>query len=335
MRPCPFFFGGKRRLPKGTSDPFRVTLYSLEAMQRVVFTAVFSAMILCGQSPDFTGVWKADLSQSKLSGPPGPPPSKYLVLIEQKPAEFNRRTHEQAPLISETTGVWGERGQQRTLLTVFNNGQPRVRAYQGVPTRMTASMHGSTLTITGEVAGRSSGFTRTYKVSPDGKTLNVSIVSTNEGKTMESTLLLVKQADADGEELRKPEETAEAHFKNVKTASLKKLPESEFINQMHYFAWSLNRNCEFCHVAHKFDSDDKDEKKTARKMIDMVAAIDENHFDGHPDVRCFTCHEGHARPLAHPQYPDEAAEEKAGIEKAAAERRQAAPPQGAPPVGPR
>jgi hypothetical protein len=300
-------------------------------MQKILVTAVLSATLVCAESPDITGVWKADLAQSKIAGPPGPPPSNYLVIIEQKTAEFNPRTHEQAPLITETTGVWGQRGEQRSVLTVFNNGKQAIRPYEGVPTRLTATAQGDTLTIAGEVAGRPSSFTRAYKLSPDGKTLTVNIDSANEGRKMESTLVLIKQPDTAGEELRKPEELAGVHFKNVKTESLKSLPASEFINRMHYFAWSLNENCEFCHVAHKFDSDDKREKKTARKMIDMVAAIDGNHFEGHPAVECFTCHEGHEHPLSHPQFAEEAAAEKEARDKLAAENRQAGPRQPPPP----
>jgi hypothetical protein len=42
-------------------------------------------------------------------------------------------------------------------------------------------------------------------------------------------------------------------------------------------------------------------------------------------VRCFTCHEEHAHPLRHPQFPEEAAAEKAAMEKAAAEHGQPTP----------
>lgn len=297
-------------------------------MQKLVSAVLFSAVLACAQSPDITGVWKADLSQSKIAGPPGPPPTNYLVIIERKPAEFNHRTHEQAPLITETTGVWGEHGQQRSVLSVFDNGKPAVRYYQGIPTRLTATSSANTLTVTGEVAGRPNTFTRTYKLSPDGKTLDVDISVENDGRKMESTLVLIKQPEAAGEPLRKPEELAGAHFKNVKTEVLKDMPTSEFIDHMRYFAWSLNRDCEFCHVAHHFDSDDKEEKRTARKMIDMAASIDRSNFDGHPEVRCFTCHEGHAHPLSHPQFAEEAAAEKAAMEKAEAERHPGGPAPG-------
>jgi hypothetical protein len=56
-------------------------------MQKSLIIIVFSTAVVFAQTPDITGVWKADLSKSKLAGPPGPPPTNYLVMITQKPAE--------------------------------------------------------------------------------------------------------------------------------------------------------------------------------------------------------------------------------------------------------
>lgn len=305
-------------------------------MSKALGLVLFSATLLCAQqSAEIVGVWKADLSKSKIAGPPGPPPSNYLVIIEQKSAIFDQRTKEEAPQIIETTGIWTQRGPQRSKLTTFVNNKSKVIPYSGVPTRLTGTWQSGTLVVVGEVAGRPSTFKRTYTLAPDGKTLTVVIESTNDGKPSETTLVLTKQPDEAGEPLRKPEELAEVHFKNVKTASLKGLPESEFINRMHYFSWALNRNCELCHVARKFDSDEKKEKETARKMIDMVAAVDKDHFEGHPAVDCFTCHESHAHPLRYNQFPEEAAAEKDAIEKAAAKAAAERRAQGQNPPGQR
>jgi hypothetical protein len=289
-------------------------------MKKTIGLAVLSATILAAQSHEITGVWKADLQKSKLGGQAGPPPTNYLVIIQRKMAIFNQRTKEQALQIIETTGIWGEHGEQRSVLTVFINNKPIVRPYRGVPTRLIAGWEGDVFKVNGEMSGHPSSFTRTYRLSPDGKTLAVDIEARNQGKQTQTHLVLLKEPEEAGAPLREHEELAGTHFKNVKTESLKKLPASEFIDQMRYFAWSLNRDCEFCHVEHKFDSDEKKEKKTARQMIDMVASIDQNHFEGHPEVRCFTCHEGHAHPLSHPQFADEAAAERAALEKAEAER---------------
>jgi hypothetical protein len=296
-------------------------------VKKILSLTLLSAVAMVAQSPHLAGVWKADLQKSKLSGPGGPPPpTNYLVIFEEKTALFDPHTKEEAPQLIETTGTWGQR-EDRSVLKVFTNNKPIVLEYHGVPTRMTAGWEGNTLKINGETAGHPNTFTRTYVLSPDGQTLTVDTESNNGGKQSSTQLLLEKQPESVGEPLRKPEELAGAHFKNVTTASLKNLPVSEFIDQMHYYAWSLNRNCEFCHVARKFDADDKNHKKIARKMIDMVAAIDQNNFEGKPHVRCFTCHGGHAHPLTHQQFEDEAAAEKEALAKAAAEQQKQQQPQ--------
>jgi hypothetical protein len=277
-------------------------------MWKIAALALFAASLLPAASPNISGVWKADLEKSKF---PGPAPSNYLVIIQQKMAIINQRTKEEAPQIVETTGTWSQRGENRSVLTVFDNGKPRVLAYQGVPTRLTASFEGNTLSVSGETAGHpDQTLKRTYELSADGQTLTLHSVAMNGGKEQQSTVVMTKQPDTAGEPLRQPEELADKHFKNLKT-SLKDLPASQFIDTMHYFSYSLGKQCTFCHVERKFDVDDKKEKVTARKMIDMVASIDEHHFEGHPAVRCFTCHEGHAHPLTHQQFPDEAAAEAA------------------------
>ncbi len=276
-------------------------------MWKFLALAAFSASVLLAQSPDITGVWKADLQKSKFAGPP---PTDYLEIIEQKTVVVDRRTQEKGAEIDETTGAWGEHGEQRSLLSFLVTGKPVIRPVQGIPARLTASWEGNTLTLKGEMAGRPVTLTKTYALSSDGQTLTVDSLMSANGREQHIALVLLKQPDAAGEPLRKPEETAEAHFKNVKTP-LKTLPASQFLDNMRYFGWALNKDCEFCHVKDHFDSDDKKEKKTARKMIEMTESIDKDNFEGHPDVRCFTCHEGHNRPLSRPLFPDEAARAQA------------------------
>jgi hypothetical protein len=257
------------------------------------------------QLSGIVGVWKADPQKSKIAGPPV---SEYLVMIEQKTVVIDRKTGEKATEIDELTGIKTEHGPSRSTLAFIPSGKPFIRPYQGVPTRVTASWQGNTLDLNAETAGRPATMKRIYELSPDGQTLTIQITQSGMGPGPEqhSTVVLLKQPDSAGEPLRQPEEVAETHYKNVKT-SLKTLPASQFIDQMRYFAWSLGKNCEFCHVRGHFDSDEKEPKKTARQMITMTAAINAENFKDHPAVRCFTCHEMHNRPLSHPLFPDEAA----------------------------
>jgi hypothetical protein len=294
---------------------------------RLVAIFLLASSALLADMPNLTGVWKADLTKSKFGG--GPAPSAYLVIIEQKSEMVDRRTKQSAPELIETTGITGEHGEERLTLTAFDYAKPLVRYYDGIPTRLTGTSSGNTFTVAGEVSGSPDHFKRTYTLSPDAQTLTLTIEGASHGHPLASTILLTKGSDADGAALRKPEEIASAHFKNVKEDALKDLPASEFISQMKYYSWSLGKPCTFCHVEHKFDSDDKKEKKSARKMVQMVAAINEQNFEGHPAVRCFTCHEGYGHPPSRPMFADEIA--AAAAQKEHDEHNRAGPPPGGAP----
>jgi hypothetical protein len=81
------------------------------------------------------------------------------------------------------------------------------------------------------------------------------------------------------------------------------------IDRMRDFSGALGVRCEFCHVGEggpellnmDFASDDKETKRTARRMLVMVAAIQNDYIANlgraqSLQVGCFTCHHGVARP---------------------------------------
>ena len=91
---------------------------------------------------------------------------------------------------------------------------------------------------------------------------------------------------------------AEEQFKNIQV--LKGVPAEQIFPTMQFIAASLGVECEFCHVHNAFDKDDKKPKKTARKMMEMMFAINKDNFDGHREVTCYSCHRGNPHPLAIP-----------------------------------
>jgi hypothetical protein len=101
--------------------------------------------------------------------------------------------------------------------------------------------------------------------------------------------------------------TAEQVFKNIQT--LKGMPDSQVIGAMIYMQASLGaKDCEYCHVKSgennwEFEKDDKPKKQTTRRMIQMVLDINKGTFEGRADVTCYTCHQGHERPVAIPPLP--------------------------------
>jgi len=91
---------------------------------------------------------------------------------------------------------------------------------------------------------------------------------------------------------------AEEEYKNIQ--ALKGIPAEQVIPSMQFIAASLGVECEYCHVPHQMDKDDKKPKVTARKMINMMMAINKENFEGHREVTCYSCHRGSANPVATP-----------------------------------
>ena len=92
--------------------------------------------------------------------------------------------------------------------------------------------------------------------------------------------------------------TAAQQFKNVQV--LKDIPAGQIIPTMQFIAGALGVDCEFCHVERAMDKDDKKEKQTARKMIEMELAINKAHFKKEIEVTCYTCHRGSPHPVGVP-----------------------------------
>ncbi|HQU34599.1 MAG TPA: c-type cytochrome [Thermoanaerobaculaceae bacterium] len=92
--------------------------------------------------------------------------------------------------------------------------------------------------------------------------------------------------------------TAGEAFKNVRV--LKDIPADQLIPTMQFISASLGVECKYCHVQGAFEKDDLKPKKAARTMIQMMAAIDKDNFDGDRDVTCFTCHRGSPKPASIP-----------------------------------
>jgi hypothetical protein len=79
---------------------------------------------------------------------------------------------------------------------------------------------------------------------------------------------------------------------------------------MRTFTAALGVECTHCHVGTPQEraKDDKPEKAKARKMIQMVAAINDDLLKGFGEpaapgtakVTCFTCHRGALKPLTAP-----------------------------------
>jgi hypothetical protein len=86
----------------------------------------------------------------------------------------------------------------------------------------------------------------------------------------------------------------------------KDIPKSELTGTMRKFAFALGTRCEHCHVqkadqSFDYSLDDKEAKKTARVMLQMVATVNRDYISkvAQPapvQVECVTCHHGVTQP---------------------------------------
>ena len=130
-----------------------------------------------------------------------------------------------------------------------------------------------------------------------------------EGKTAEADELAskIKQAmsgNSEAERIAQPsssdnsEKKAEDVFKNIQV--LKGVPSEQLIPAMEFISSSLGVECSFCHVQDHFDKDDKKPKSTARAMMRMMFALNDNNFEGKREVTCYSCHRGARDPVGTP-----------------------------------
>ena len=96
--------------------------------------------------------------------------------------------------------------------------------------------------------------------------------------------------------------TAEQVYKNI--TQLKGTPADQLNAAMQFISVSLGVECENCHVAGKYEADDKGAKRTAREMMAMTAAINKDSFRGQQTITCYSCHRGSERPVGSPPVLD-------------------------------
>ena len=97
-------------------------------------------------------------------------------------------------------------------------------------------------------------------------------------------------------------QTSEQAFKNVQV--LKGIPVDDFMGTMGIMSAATGFDCSECHTGAGTDqvdwAVDTPRKRTARKMVEMVAALNRTNFGGRQVVTCWTCHRGRDRPLVTP-----------------------------------
>lgn len=102
----------------------------------------------------------------------------------------------------------------------------------------------------------------------------------------------------------KEKDPASTVFKNIQIPMLKDRPAGQLLAVMEFgYARSLGVTCTHCHVADKWESEEKPQKQIARDMAAMTAKITLEMLKGikglkseSPTVNCTTCHRGEVKP---------------------------------------
>jgi photosynthetic reaction center cytochrome c subunit len=96
--------------------------------------------------------------------------------------------------------------------------------------------------------------------------------------------------------------TSEQAFKNIQ--ALKGIPVDDFMGTMGIMSAALGFDCSECHTNAGTDKVDwaldTPRKRTARRMVEMVATLNRTSFGGRQVVTCWTCHRGRDRPMITP-----------------------------------
>ncbi len=110
---------------------------------------------------------------------------------------------------------------------------------------------------------------------------------------------------------------AEDYYKNIQV--LKGVPANQIVPMMEYMRSALGGiRCQYCHNAPPdFAGDDKPQKQTGRKMLQMVMDINKNTFGGGVTVTCYTCHRGSTDPVSVPAIPEPTEEKPAAAQSKA------------------
>jgi photosynthetic reaction center cytochrome c subunit len=95
---------------------------------------------------------------------------------------------------------------------------------------------------------------------------------------------------------------AEQAFKNVQAPALKTISVDDFMLTMGIMTSSLGFDCADCHDGAGTDkvdwAADTPRKRTARRMVNMVQAINRDNFGSRQLVTCWTCHRNRDKPAA-------------------------------------
>ncbi len=239
-----------------------------------------ASTLMSASAADFNGVWKLKAGGGGLQD--------ATMVIERTGDEVRQRT------IGMRGGV-----EQRSEFK-YKTGGESINDFRGTPMKSETKLEANTIEIHSQAKTSRGEYlaTEMWKLSSDGNTMVIQIHSDMAGRGNDSSAVYERAPASAAAVFDRPEQKAGAAYKNIQI--LKDVPVSNFIPVMRQFAGALGVECEHCHVATDFASEEKPAKATARKMLLMAGAINKDHFGGQGAVSCYTCHRGQTKPATAP-----------------------------------
>jgi len=251
---------------------------------RIPIAILLAAAAAAQNRPDMAGVWQLNKQSSKVE-------SKMAwakVGLTSSTFSVNMRT-------------FAEGGKEEAFDWQFAlGGAESSNTMHGAPMKSHAGWEGEALVVRSVTMFGSDALKTVdhWTLSGDGNTLRYEEKHQFGSEPEGTNVFVFERRPASAWPAAQPGKMAEEVYKNIR--NMKGIPAERLPVVMGYFTRWLGVNCAHCHVANDDASDAMPAKQTARKMWNMVIAINRDNFGGNGPVTCWTCHRGSVKPESLP-----------------------------------
>jgi len=254
---------------------------------RILLGVLLATSVAAQNRPDLSGVWQLNKQRSKVESEMawakvGLTDSTFTVYL---------RTFEAG-------------GKEEAFDWQFALGAAESsNAMHGAPMKSHAGWEGEVLVVRSVTMFGSDALKTVdrWAVSGDGATLTYEEKHQYRDEPEGTNVFVFERRPASAWPAAQPGKLAEEVYKNIQV--MKGTPAERLPVVMGSFTRWLGVNCVHCHATGDFASDAKPAKQTARKMWNMVAAINRDSFGGSGPVTCWMCHRASVKPESLPAQP--------------------------------
>ena len=256
---------------------------------RILIGILLATSVTAQNRPDMSGVWQLNKKRSKVESEM----AWAMVGLSSSIFSVTLRTFHEGGKEEEAFDWQFALGSAESSNTMH-----------GAPMKSRAGWEGDVLVVRSVTMFGSDPLKTVdrYALSGDGNTLTYEEKHQFGNEPEGTSVFVFERRPASAWPVAQPGKLAEEVYKNIQV--MKGIPAERLPVVMGFFTRWLGVNCVHCHVAGDFVSDAKPTKQTARKMWNMVVAINQDSFGGSGPVTCWTCHRGSLKPESLPEQPN-------------------------------